>query len=73
MTAGRLRSLLMSTPFGEPEQILFNVYRFEGEYRWSTAGYDQSGQHIHVFNESLQEYRHRKGELAELVAYQEPA
>lgn len=64
-----IRELLATTLMGEPEEILFNIYRFSGEYRWSTQGYDQTANHIHVFNESLQQYREREGELAEVVGY----
>jgi hypothetical protein len=56
---------------GMPEEMLFNVYRFSGEYLWSTSGRDQTSLHMHVTSESLADYRRGEGELAEVLSRRE--
>jgi len=52
-----LKSHLAAAEVGMPEEMLFNVYRFSGEYLWSTPGRDQTSLHMHVTSESLADYR----------------
>ena len=63
-----LESHLATAEAGLPEEMLFNVYRFSGEYLWSTPSSDQTAQHMHVTSEALAEYRSGRGELAEVLS-----
>ena len=62
---------LNSEPFGEPDAVLFNVYRFYREYLWSVPGEPEYCAHYHVSNETLAEFRAGRGELYAVLHVQE--
>jgi hypothetical protein len=68
LSLAALKSHLAAAEVGMAEEMLFNVYRFSGEYLWSTPGRDQTALHMHVTSESLAHYRLGKGELAQALS-----
>jgi hypothetical protein len=67
----QLIARLSSEPLGEPDAMLFNVYRFYREYLWSVPGEPEYCSHYHISSEALAEFRAGRGELYAVLHGQE--